>query len=65
MQKKTLNFEEMATIEGGMPCWLAVGLALGVSAAAGAECGATLGTGCAFGVMGMAYSYDTAVAACK
>ncbi len=65
MQTKTLNFEEMAKIEGGMPCWLAVSLALAVAAAAGAECGATIGTACALGVLGGAYAYDVAVQACK
>jgi hypothetical protein len=56
----------MATVEGGMmPCWLAVGLALGTAAVAGAGCAGTLGAGCVGGVLAGAYAYDTAVQACS
>jgi hypothetical protein len=65
MQTKTLSLEEMATVEGGMPCWLAVGLALGTAAVAGAGCAGTFGAGCAAGVLAGAYAYDTAVTACS
>jgi|HubBroStandDraft_4_1064222.scaffolds.fasta_scaffold1347080_2 hypothetical protein len=62
MQNRTLNLEEMSTIEGGMPCWLAVGLALGTAAFAGASC--TTVVACAGGVLASAYAYDTATTAC-
>lgn len=62
MQTKSLNFEEMASIEGGMPCWLAVGLALGTAAVSGAAC--TTVVACAGGVIAMAYAHDAAVTAC-
>lgn len=62
MQTKSLNLEEMASIEGGMPCWLAVGLALGTAAVGGASC--TTGVACAGGVIASIYAYDQAVTAC-
>jgi hypothetical protein len=62
MQNRTLNFEEMSTIEGGMPCWLAVGLALGTAAVAGASCATVVA--CAGGIIGSSYAYDVAVTSC-
>lgn len=62
MQTKALNMEEMASVEGGMPCWVAVGLALGTAAVSGAAC--TSGVGCVGGVIAMAYAYDQAVSTC-
>jgi len=64
MQTESLSFEQMSSIQGGMWCWLAVGLALGTAAVAGGGCAATAGLGCAGGIIGSVYAYDYAVQEC-
>jgi len=66
MQTESLSFEQMSSIQGGytMPCWMAVGLALGTAAVGGAGCAASLGAACVGGVIGSVYAYEHAVDTC-